>query len=151
MIQRVRAVLTTQADTVLMIKRVRPEREPYWVLPGGHVEPADPSLEAALHREIKEELAVNAEVLSLCHVLEEEDQRQLFYLCKITGWDFSARSGGEFSEQGRGTYALEEIPLTTEGLSAINLLPPEIASVLREAVAKDELFQLPDLRQSVSS
>jgi hypothetical protein len=35
---------------LLAIRRDRPDRATYWVLPGGHVDPDDQSLEAALSR-----------------------------------------------------------------------------------------------------
>jgi hypothetical protein len=35
---------------LLAIRRDRPDRATYWVLPGGHVDPGDQSLEAALSR-----------------------------------------------------------------------------------------------------
>jgi len=38
MIERVRAVLVTPADQILLIRRERPATATYWVLPGGHVE-----------------------------------------------------------------------------------------------------------------
>ncbi|UCM88941.1 SDR family NAD(P)-dependent oxidoreductase [Streptomyces marincola] len=50
------------------------------------------------------------------------------------------RTGPEFSQGGRGEYFLEDIPLNTEALDAINLPPQEIASVLREAVERGELL-----------
>ncbi|MBV6699366.1 NUDIX domain-containing protein [Kitasatospora aureofaciens] len=147
MIQRVRAILVTPNDGLLLIKRVRPGRDPYWVFPGGHVESDDSSLEAALDREIHEEIAGKAKILSLVHVLEDdEQQQQMFYLCEIAHWSFDDRTGDEFTEADRGEYALEEIPLTSEALSTLNLMPPETAGILRDAVAAGRLLCLPDLR-----
>jgi 8-oxo-dGTP pyrophosphatase MutT (NUDIX family) len=56
MIERVRAVLVTPDGCLLAIRRDRPDRATYWMLPGGHVDPGDQSLEAALSREISEEI-----------------------------------------------------------------------------------------------
>lgn len=148
MIERVRAVLVTESGKALMIKRIRPGMAPYWVLPGGHVDPDDSSLEAALSREIREELAAEIEVLSLVHIEQSEDERQLFYLGRIHHWSFADRTGPEFSEDGRGEYVLEEIPLTLQALGEIDLKPPQIAAFVRGAIADEGLFSLPDLRES---
>ncbi|MFC8588758.1 NUDIX domain-containing protein [Streptomyces sp. NPDC057217] len=142
MIERVRAVLVTPENTMLVIRRTRPGTPVYWVLPGGGVEPEDASREAALHREIHEEIAGKADVVRLLHTMESDDERQLFYLARIATWSFDDRTGPEFSAEGRGEYALEEIPLTVEGLDGIDLKPEEIAHVLRGALVagspKDE-------------
>ncbi|WP_371603425.1 NUDIX domain-containing protein [Streptomyces sp. NBC_01220] len=134
MIERVRAVLITADDTMLVIRRTRPGIPVYWVLPGGGVEPSDESREAALHREIHEEIAGKADIIRLLHTVESDDERQLFYLARIATWSFNDRTGPEFSAEGRGEYALEEIPLTMEGLDGIELKPEEIAHVLRGAI-----------------
>ncbi|MFJ4339361.1 NUDIX domain-containing protein [Streptomyces sp. NPDC088915] len=134
MIERVRAVLVTADDTMLVIRRTRPGIPEYWVLPGGGVEPGDASREAALHREIHEEIAGKADIVRLLHTMESADERQLFYLARITTWSFDDRTGPEFSAEGRGAYALEEIPLTLKGLDGIDLKPEEIAHVLRGAI-----------------
>jgi len=48
---------------------------------------------------------------------------------------------------GRGTYQLEQVPLTTAGLGVIDLQPTAIAGLLRDAIAEGrDLFTLPDLR-----
>ncbi|MEE4425633.1 NUDIX hydrolase, partial [Streptomyces bugieae] len=112
MIERVRAVLVTRDHTMLVIRRTRPGVPEYWVLPGGGVEPTDESREAALHREIHEEIAGKADIIRLLHTMESDDERQLFYLARIATWSFDDRTGPEFSAEGRGEYALEEIPLT---------------------------------------
>ncbi|MEE1786870.1 NUDIX domain-containing protein [Streptomyces sp. SP17BM10] len=137
---RVRAVLLTPNNTTLMIKRIRPGIDPYWVIVGGKIEPTDVSPEDALQREVREEIAGEAQIVSLLHTLETDEERQDFYLATIDKWSFEDRTGPEFSQEGRGEYLLEEIPVTTEALDAINLLPQEIATILREAVERGELF-----------
>ncbi|MGY3337886.1 8-oxo-dGTP pyrophosphatase MutT (NUDIX family) [Streptomyces filamentosus] len=134
MTERVRAVLVTPDGTMLVIRRTRPGVPVYWVLPGGGVEPGDASREAALHREIHEEIAGKADVVRLLHTVETGGERQFFYLARIATWSFEDRTGPEFGAEGRGEYALEEVPLTPEGLDGIDLRPEEIARVLREAL-----------------
>ncbi|GAB7180436.1 hypothetical protein ATKI12_0267 [Kitasatospora sp. Ki12] len=137
---RVRAVLLTPNNTTLLIKRIRPGIDPYWVIVGGKIEPTDASPEEALLREVREEIAGEAEIVSLLHTIETDDERQDFYLATVDKWSFEDRTGPEFSQAGRGEYFLEEIPLTTEALDAINLLPQEIAAVLRKAVERGDLL-----------
>ncbi|MFI8433991.1 NUDIX domain-containing protein [Streptomyces sp. NPDC079020] len=139
MMERVRAVLVTADDTVLVIRRTRPGIPEYWVLPGGGVEPSDASREAALHREIHEEITGKADIIRLLHTMESDDERQIFYLARISTWSFDDRTGPEFSAEGRGEYALEEIPLTMAGLDGIDLKPEEIAHVLRGAISAGSL------------
>jgi 8-oxo-dGTP pyrophosphatase MutT (NUDIX family) len=57
---RVRAVLLTGPGSIIVILRQRPDRAPYRVLPGGAVEATDPSIQAALARELREELGAQA-------------------------------------------------------------------------------------------
>ncbi|WP_024761826.1 NUDIX hydrolase [Streptomyces exfoliatus] len=139
MIERVRAVLVTPDDTMLVIRRTRPGIPEYWVLPGGGVEPGDATREAALHREIQEEIAGKPNIVRLLHTMESDDERQLFYLARIATWSFDDRTGPEFSAEGRGEYALEEVPLTLEGLDGIDLKPEEITNVLRGAIGAGSL------------
>jgi myo-inositol-1(or 4)-monophosphatase len=147
-IERVRAILITPAGRMLAIKRARPGQKPYWVLPGGHVDAEDAGLEEALCRELAEELAGQPSVASLLHVLERAEERQYFYLGRISHWSFSDKTGPEFTEPGRGEYLLEEIPLTSDVIDDLDLKPAEIAGLLRQHIhAGRDLFTLPDLRQ----
>ncbi|MER8094460.1 NUDIX hydrolase [Streptomyces goshikiensis] len=139
MIERVRAALVTADDTMLVIRRTKPAVPECWVLPGGGVVPSDESREAALHREIHEEIAGKADIVQLLHTMESDGERQFFYLARIATWSFDDRTGPEFSAEGRGEYALEEIPLTVEALDGINLKPEEIAHVLRGAIGNGSL------------
>ncbi|MDH6577567.1 NUDIX domain-containing protein [Kitasatospora sp. MAP5-34] len=138
--ERVRAVLLTPNDTMLLIKRIRPGIDPYWVIVGGKIETTDASPEDALRREVREEIAGEAEILQLLHTIETDDERQMFYLARIEKWNFEDRTGPEFSQEGRGDYLLEEIPLTTAALDTVKLLPQEFATVLREAVESGDFL-----------
>lgn len=51
-----RAILIDDEGRLVLIKRTKPGREPYWTAPGGGVEADDVSVEAALRRELAEEL-----------------------------------------------------------------------------------------------
>ncbi|GGL12988.1 hypothetical protein Sme01_20280 [Sphaerisporangium melleum] len=141
---RVRGVLVTPGGGVLTIKRVRPGKAPYWVLPGGGVEDDDASLTEALLREVREELGGEASVRSLIHVLEGPEDRQLFFLATIEKWDLSRRSGPEFADPSRGEYHVQEVPLTTAGITSITLVPEEVAALLAEHGTG--VFALADLR-----
>jgi len=105
---RVRALLITPDGGLMTIRRVRPGQDPYWVLPGGGVENGE-GLEAALERELREEVAADAEIHSLIYILEHGGDRQYFYLARARSWSASAgdRSGPEFTDPTRGEYHLQ--------------------------------------------
>ncbi|MFD9602879.1 NUDIX domain-containing protein [Streptomyces sp. NPDC059970] len=139
--QRVRAVLITPDNHMLAIKRIRPGIAPYWVIVGGGVEESDPSHEAALLREVREEIAGDATIVRLLHKMENaKGEPEYFYLARIEAWDFENRTGPEFARSDRGQYRLEEIPLTAEAIGALNLLPEEISAVLRQALERGDLL-----------
>lgn len=133
MIERVRAVLVTPAGRLLLIRRTWPGTSPYWVFPGGHVEPEDPDLHAALMREVFEETGGRPRIAGLLRVLADERGRQYFYLAEIESWSEAGRTGPEFDDPDRGEYRLEEIAPTPEALAAIDLLPEAIAELLHGA------------------
>lgn len=150
MTERVRAILVTDDERLLLIKRTRPGTPTYWVLPGGHVEPDDVDLEPALHRELREELVGEAEIHALIQVLDAEaaSGRQHVYLARIHKWQFDERTGPEFADPdpARGTYELDQVPLTADALAGVNLKPERTAELIREAISGSGLFSLTDLR-----
>ena len=133
MIEVVRAVLITPAGHLLLIRRTWPGATPYWVLPGGHVEADDPSLRAALIREVREECGSEPQIVGLLHVLSDQRVRERFYLARIQSWSEEDRTGPEFDDPDRGEYRLEELPFTVSALDAVNLQPAQIAELLRDA------------------
>ncbi len=145
-----RALLVTPDGDLLTIRRVRPGQDPYWVLPGGGVED-DENLEAALARELREEVAATADVHSLLHILDQVGNRQYFYLARARSWSTAAgdRSGPEFTDPTRGEYQLQPVPLTAEAVEGIDLKPDAVAQFLLDHLREGtDLFTLPDLRAS---
>ena len=129
--QRVRAILLTGNDSVLLIKRVKPNSAAsYWVAPGGGVEYQDADLIATLERELFEELGAIATILDTAFVLEHQKAgKQLeehFFVCRLHDYDVSKRYGPEFNDPARGEYIPEEIPLDAFELCRINLKTPEL-------------------------
>lgn len=61
-----RAIVIDDERRLVVVKRIKHGTAPYWTAPGGGVEPEDPSVEAALVRELREELG--AEVDSIQQV-----------------------------------------------------------------------------------
>jgi len=129
--QRVRAILLTGNDSVLLIKRVKPNNSAtYWVAPGGGVEYQDADLMATLERELYEELGAIATVLDRAFVLEHQKAgKQLeehFFVCRLLNYDLSKRYGPEFNDPARGEYIPEEVPLDAFELCRVNLKTPEL-------------------------
>lgn len=134
--QRVRAILLTGDGSILLIKRVKPDRSaPYWVAPGGGVEWTDLDLITALERELHEELGAAATVLATAFVLEHEKAgKQLeehFFVCLLRDYDLSKRYGPEFSDPARGEFIPEFVPLDRSPLDDIRFKTPELHDWMR--------------------
>ncbi|WP_199744917.1 NUDIX domain-containing protein [Actinomadura harenae] len=142
-VQRSARGLLVQEGKLVLIKRTRPGRSPYFVAPGGKVEDSDPSVAAALRREVREELGgtigIPTQVLLITDVLGigSEGVRRLgvqhFFAAALLGYDLSARAGREF------TRPHPPPPRTNEKvhqhqdpdeLAAVDLKPPRLAGYL---------------------
>lgn len=130
--QAARAIVIDDKERLLLFKRIRDGREPYWNAPGGGVEPTDASLEAAMRRELAEELG--AEVSSAGRVFIHSAPSRTadglavhhYFLVRLLALDVSACHGPEFGDQGRGIYELQRISLRTGDLAAIDVHPPAL-------------------------
>ena len=135
-VERVRAILLTGDDTLLMIKRVKPHRpdEPYWVAPGGGEEAHDGDLYGALHRELCEELGAVFRVVRrafvLSHVKKGKPLQEHFFVCTLEGYDLTLRTGPEFSDPTRGEYLPYDVPLYAPSIARLNFKTPELQSWL---------------------
>ena len=57
-----RAILLDDEDRLVLIKRTKPGATPYWITPGGGVEPGDTTVAEGLRREVLEELGLPCEI-----------------------------------------------------------------------------------------
>jgi 8-oxo-dGTP diphosphatase len=58
-----------RGDQVLIVERAKPPLAGIWSLPGGHIEPGERAMNAAL-REVAEETGVTAEIIGLADVVD---------------------------------------------------------------------------------
>src|ERR1700733_1093449 len=122
-----RAVLNEWEGFLVLIRRTRPGRAPYWTTAGGGVEDSDPSIEAAMHRELAEELGAKAigssQVFLDSWSTEAGLYVQHFFVTRLASMDLSIRNGPEFADPSRGAYDPERFDLRGQGLRAIELQP----------------------------
>ncbi|MEX3527043.1 MAG: NUDIX domain-containing protein [Burkholderia sp.] len=102
--------------------------EGYWEFPGGKLEPGE-SVEAALSRELHEELGIHVTVCHRWHTLEHDYPHayvRLFF-CKVTGWD-----GEPHSREGQA-FVWQQLPVEVDPLLPAAL--PVLELLAREAEA----------------
>lgn len=141
---RVRALLVTPSRKVLLFRRERGDTSPYWVFPGGGVEPSDQDHEGALQRELVEEVGSAATIHSLMATARVGNAMHLIYLATITTWITRGGAGPEFRTADRGGYQLHEVAF--QRLGSLALKPGPVARWLT-GHDLDSLFNLPDLRE----
>jgi ADP-ribose pyrophosphatase YjhB (NUDIX family) len=129
-----RAILIDDDGRLVLIKRTRPGQPPYWTAPGGGVDASDESVEAALHRELAEELGAEASGAARVFLFSSPSDAgvsvQHFFVARLKKLDESARSGPEFQDASRGGYALDRIGLLGDELASVDLKP----DVLKEFI-----------------
>jgi ADP-ribose pyrophosphatase YjhB (NUDIX family) len=122
-----RAILIDDLGRLMLIKRTKPGQSAYWTAPGGGLEDTDASLEAALHRELMEELGAEATGASQVFLFSSTSDAgiavQHFFAARLLRLDESARSGQELSDPSRGTYDVDRVDLRGDDLASIDLKP----------------------------
>ncbi len=133
----VRALLL-DGDELILLRRTKPGRPLYWTTPGGGLEADDTDPQAALRRELDEELGATAgplrQVYAICEQTPVGDYLHTFYLCRLETLDLSRRHGPELSDPARGGYDVERVRCTPEALAALDVRPPLLAAYLAEHV-----------------
>lgn len=137
MVKRTARAILLDNDHLLLIKRTRPGVAPYWVTPGGGVEPDDATVVDALHREVDEELGakvvdvVPAFVDTMEHVEDGAAgvKVQYFFVCRLDTMDLAQRHGPEVDTP-RGTYEFVRVPFTREGVASVGLVPLSLRTYL---------------------
>nr|WP_229795242.1 NUDIX hydrolase [Saccharothrix coeruleofusca] len=136
-----RAILIDDLGRLVLIKRTKPGQAPYWTTPGGGVEDTDASVEAALYRELAEELGAKATDASQVFLFSSPSDGgvavQHFFVARLASLNESTRSGPEFSDPLRGGYDLDRIELRGDDLASIDLKPTALKEFIlanREAL-----------------
>lgn len=138
MVKRTARAILLDDDHLLLIKRTKPGLQPYWITPGGGVEPEDATVVDALHREVDEELGakvhdvVPAFVDTVEHVHDDGTaglKVQHFFVCRLESMDLSLRHGPEM-EAPCGTYDIVRVPFTREGIASVEVVPPSLRDYL---------------------
>lgn len=139
-----RAILL-DGDELVLIKRTKPGRDPYWVTVGGGVEADDKSIEAALHREVFEELGGTLERAELVHLITDSLDGgigiQHIFAARLVSMDLTERTGTEFGKPERGAYEVVRVPFTPAAVGELNLMPPQLAQFI--AVSTGAILSVP--------
>ncbi|WP_396449422.1 NUDIX domain-containing protein [Actinomadura sp.] len=134
----VRALLL-DGGALVLLRRTRPGRPVYWTAPGGKIEPSDASPEAALRRELDEELGAVAgpvrQVFACAEQGPDLHRLNVFYVCRLVSMDLSRRHGPEFDDPSNGRYDVDIVPCTPAALAPIDLIPETLGAYLRDHAA----------------
>ncbi|MER7854561.1 NUDIX domain-containing protein [Streptomyces bacillaris] len=133
-VKRNARVILLDGDELVLIKRTKPGREPYWVTVGGGVEADDATIESALHREVFEELGGELARAELVHLITDQLEGgvgvQHIFAARLESMDVAARTGTEFAKPERGEYEVVRVPFSGEAVRELNLMPPELAEFI---------------------
>lgn len=119
---------------LLLVRHEKPGREPYWVLPGGRLEPGETIPECA-SREASEETGLTARFERVLYVNEfmREDRHTVDVTALVTAEGEATLGSDPEVEQG-AEPTLQEVRWIRFGeLGDINLLPERV----RERLARD--------------
>jgi 8-oxo-dGTP pyrophosphatase MutT (NUDIX family) len=107
------------------------------------MDPGDPTVVDALHREIAEELGgkvahpVPAFVDTVAYSRHDDGtpahphgvKVQHFFVCRLESMDPGQRHGPEVDEP-NGEYDIVRLPFTREGVTSVNVVPPSLRAYL---------------------
>ncbi|MER5432011.1 NUDIX domain-containing protein [Streptomyces sp. NPDC002588] len=131
----VRAVLLDDGHLVFL-RRGWPGGAPYYTTVGGGVEADDADLEAALRREVMEEIGATigpaTEFLTLTEPGEKVTVVQHYFRADVLDMDLNRRSGPELDDPDTGDFSPVRVAWDASAVRALGLQPPELADHLQE-------------------
>lgn len=136
-----RAILIDDDGRLVLIRRTKPGQAPYWTAPGGGVEDTDASIEAALYRELAEELGAEGRNASRVFLFSSPSDAgvavQHFFVARLSSLDEASRGGPELDDPSRGGYELDRVDLSGDDLASVDLKPTALKEFIlanREAL-----------------
>lgn len=134
---RVGAVVARDG-ALLLVRHQKPDRDPYWVLPGGRLEPGETIPECA-EREVDEETGLSARFVGVLYVGEflREGRHTVDVVARLeTDGETEARLGSDPEVAPGSEPTLREVRWVEVGeLREIELLPTSVRERLLEDAA----------------
>lgn len=134
----VRALLR-DGEQLVFVRRGWPGGAPYRTTVGGGVEADDADLEAALRREVMEELGATigpaTELLTVTEPGARTTVVRHYFRADILTTDPGRRSGPELTDPDVGDFTPVRVPFDVSAVEALGLQPPELADYVSEYVA----------------
>ncbi|MFK0280703.1 NUDIX domain-containing protein [Streptomyces sp. NPDC090499] len=131
----VRAVLL-EGDRLVFLRRRWPGCSPYCTTVGGGVEPYDAGLEAALRREVMEELGATIGPATEFLTLTEPDDKvtvvRHYFRAEVLDMDPARRGGPELDDADTGDFSPVRVAPDASAVAALELQPPELVRYLCE-------------------
>lgn len=118
-------VIVERDGALLLVRHDKPDREPYWVLPGGRLEPGETIPECA-ERELMEETELEGQFVSVLYVSEflQEGRHTIDVTARVEVSDGEARLGSDPEvEEGSDSTLKEVCWVRFEELERMTVLP----------------------------
>jgi 8-oxo-dGTP diphosphatase len=135
----IRVGAVVQRDgALLLVRHEKPDREPYWVLPGGRLEP-DETIPECAERELLEETGLEGRFTGVLYVSEfiAEGRHTVDVTARVEACSGEARLGSDPEVEEGSQATLKELRWVEVGeLQEIPLLPGWIRSRLLEDAAQ---------------
>ena len=123
---------------LLLVRHDKPDREPYWVLPGGRLEPGETIPECA-ERELLEETGLTGRFVNVLYVSEflAENRHTVDVTVWVEAQDGEAQLGSDPESEEGSEPTLKELRWVESGdLEEIPLLPDWVKERLLEDAAR---------------
>jgi 8-oxo-dGTP diphosphatase len=130
-------VVVERDGALLLVRHEKPERDPYWVLPGGRLEPGE-TIPRCAERELLEETNLEGKFSGVLYVSEffDEGRHTVDVTTRVAVADGEAQLGSDPEVEEGSNPTLKELRwVKTEDLEKIQLLPGWIRLRLLEDAA----------------